>query len=160
MLIFSRHSSLNTRLGLSVLTVSAFLLVSSPVKADYGLKESAPMQFEEMPPMDGANMQYLVEKMNQMQACVSELDPQAMHEAEVSVTQAYNEITALCHKDKRDLAQQHALQFAEEMQSSETLKKIEECTLPLRGLLPTMPFMGQSAETLAKQNICDIIEKP
>ncbi len=137
--------SLSSVFNLSILT----LLLASPV-----------IQAENMPPMNGANMQDMILKMNQMQTCLSAIDPEKFHEAEQAMTQAHAEITEFCQQQKRDLAQQHAIRFSKFMQQSETLIQIERCNQPMRGLLPTMPLMEQTSEILSRQNICDLMAKP
>ena len=142
----TQQASFNSILCLSLMTLAVFLM-SPQVKA------------EDMPPMDGANMHNMMLKMNQMQACLSDIDPQAFQQAEQTITQAYTEITELCQQHKPDLAQQHAIRFSKLMQQSETFNQIERCNQPMQGLMPNMPFMGQTAEILSKHNICDLLAK-
>ena len=137
--------SLSSVFNLSILT----LLLASPV-----------IQAEDMPPMDGANMQNMMHKMNQMQTCLSAIDPEKFHQAEQAMTQAHAEITEFCQQQKRDLAQQHAIRFSKFMQQSETLNQIQRCNQPMRGLLPNIPIMEQTTDMLSKHNICDVMTNP
>lgn len=138
------HLSLSSVIRLTIVT----LLLTSPA-----------IQAEEMPPMDSANMQNMMHKMNQMQTCLSAIDPEKFHQAEQAMTQAHSEITEFCQQQKRDLAQQQAIRFSRFMQQSETLNQIAICSQPMHGLLPSMPLMRQASE-ISKENICDVIGTP
>ncbi len=139
------HPLLSSVFNLSVLTL---LLVSPGIQA------------EEMPPMNSANMQNMILKMNQMQSCISVINPKKFHQAEQAMIQTQTEITQLCQNQQRDLAQQQAIRFFNFMQQSETLNQIAQCSQPMRGFLPSMPLMEQNTERLAKQNICDALSPP
>lgn len=137
--------SLSSAFNLSLLS---FLLASPVIQAD------------EMPPMDSANMQNMMLKMNQMQACLSNIDPEAFHRAEQAMYQAHATITDLCQQQKRGLAQQEAIRFSQFIQQSKTIHKIDLCSQPMYGLVPSMPLMRQASNILSKQNICDVMAKP
>ncbi len=140
-----RRLPLSSVFNLSILTL---LLVSPTIQA------------AEMPPMDSANMQDMMLKMNQMQSCLSAIDPEKFDQAEQAMTQAQNEITQSCQQQKRDLAQQQAIRFYKFLQQSETLDQIALCSQPMHSFLPSMPLMEQNTESLAKQNICDTMSNP
>ena len=139
------HFYLSSAFNLSIL----ILLLVSPTT-----------QAVNMPPVDTTKMQNIMLKMNQMQNCLSAIDPEKFNQAEQAMIQAHVTITRFCQQKKRDLAQQEAIRFTQFLQQSETLKEIERCNQPMRGVRPSMPLMEQTSAILAKQNICDIMSPP
>ncbi len=147
-----QNTYLNSTHYLSLTTLAALLLsifISPPLKAEVV-----------MPPMDGVYMQNMMIKMNQMQDCLSDIDPEKYHQAEQAMYQAHAEISTFCQTHQQVLAQQEAIRFSKLLQESETLTQIKRCSQPMRGLMPTMPLMGQTSDILSKQNICDVMTKP
>ncbi|WP_019556129.1 hypothetical protein [Thiomicrorhabdus arctica] len=139
------HFYLSSAFNLSIL----ILLLVSPTT-----------QAVNMPPVDTTKMQNIMLKMNQMQNCLSAIDPEKFNQAEQAMIQAHVKITRFCQQKKRDLAQQEAIRFTQFLQQSETLNEIERCNQPMRGVRPSMPLMEQTSAILAKQNICDIMSPP
>ena len=67
-----------------------------------------------------------------------------------------SEIKSLCAAGKRDAAQQEALAFAMEMNNNPDIRKMRECGEKMRGMMPPMPYLEQSAASeTSDRHVCD-----
>lgn len=104
-------------------------------------------EFPGMPQMD-------MQKIQQMQQCMEQIDQQQLKAIEKQQQQFDREIRALCKSGKRDQAQQKAIAYARQMMNNPAIKAMQKCGEIARGMMPEMPVMQMEKE-LESQHVCD-----
>lgn len=102
------------------------------------------------PGMNGVDMQ----KLQEMQTCMSKVDQGQMKALEQRQKQFDAEMKALCASGKRDAAQKKAMLYGKEMMNNPTIKMVRKCSEIAKGMMPEMPFMKQEGES-ANDHVCD-----
>lgn len=103
-----------------------------------------------------AQNQALMEKMQQMQACISNIDQAELKQIEARAQAFEAEIKALCQADKRDAALRKAMAFSVEVSNAKAVKQMRECTEGMEALMPRMPFEVPELEDEGfSDHICD-----
>lgn len=116
------------------------LLLLSPVAA-------VAQDFPAMPQMD-------MQKLQQMQECMQQVDQKQLKAIENQQQQFDTEIRALCKSGKRDQAQQKAIAYAKKIMNNPAIKAMQKCGDIVRGMMPEMPVMQMEKE-LESQHVCD-----
>ncbi len=96
----------------------------------------------------------MMQKMQQMAACMEQIDQSALQALEQKTNQMDKELAALCASGKRDDAQQLAISFAQEVAKSSSLQEIKRCAemMKVAGMpAPKVP----DAEDYSKHHVCD-----
>jgi hypothetical protein len=106
--------------------------------------------------MSEADMQKMMQQMQQAQSCMAGIDQSELTKFEQRANQLDASIKALCASGKRDQAQQEAIAFGREVSSSPAMQKMQECGKMMEGAMPGMPgvrdYAGDEGES---QHICD-----
>lgn len=96
-----------------------------------------------------------MQKLQQMQQCIENIDQSQLQEIEKQQQQFDTEIRALCKSGKRDQAQQKAIAYAKQMMNNPAIKAMQKCGEIARGMMPEMPVMQMENE-LESQHVCDV----
>lgn len=138
------------RLALIVLLVAA-----APLRA----QQPTPQQLQEILQQVQQNpehFQRLMQQANEMQACLSQLDPATMDRLRVRGEEMVADIRALCVAGDRDMAASRALQYAQEMAASPDLRAVEACGSMASQMMADLPFATpDAAEGEGPTHVCD-----
>jgi hypothetical protein len=93
--------------------------------------------------MSEQGMQNMMESMQEMQTCMQGIDQSRMDALEQRAKEMEAEVNSLCAKGRRDAAQIRAMTFSREMASDPDVQKMRKCGDGMKGMMPTMPMMGQ-----------------
>jgi len=111
--------------------------------------------FAQPPELNQQQMQQLMQQAQQMQACMSRIDQQALM-AWSEKAQAVNaEIKSLCKTGQQNKALDVAIDFGRAMTKDENLKIARECGEMARGMIPDMQY-PTSKEEAKERHICDM----
>ncbi|HHJ38980.1 MAG: hypothetical protein AXA67_10885 [Methylothermaceae bacteria B42] len=105
------------------------------------------------PGMTEQDMQRMMENAQKMQECMQGIDQAAIEPIEAKSREFEQKVKALCLAGKRDEAQKLAIQFGREMAANETVKKIQQCSKIMQGMMPRMNV--PSPQELKEHHICD-----
>ena len=106
--------------------------------------------------MSEADMQKMMQGMQEAQACMQGLDQARLDAFSQRAEKIESDIKALCAKGDRDAAEKKGLAFAREMNTDPDIKKMRECGEKMRGMMPVMPFMGETySQDQSGRHICD-----
>lgn len=95
-----------------------------------------------------------MQKLQQMQQCMENIDQSQLQEIENQQQQYDTEVRGLCNSGKRDQAQQKAIAYARQMMNNPAIKAMQKCGEIARGMMPEMPVMQMEKE-LESQHVCD-----
>ena len=106
--------------------------------------------------MSQADMQNMMQKAQEMQLCMQDVDQAKMQDVEQQAHKVEAEVKSLCSSGKRDEAQQEATAFSQELMSNPDIQKIVECGKKMSGMLPKLPYMDQADKSGdSVQHVCD-----
>lgn len=105
--------------------------------------------------MSQQDMEKMMQGMNKMQECMKKVDQSALEKMKVRSEEFQDEVKALCSANKRDQAQDKALEFAKEMMQSKDMKQMQQCAKMAEGMMKTMPF-NPEVEDYENKHVCDI----
>ena len=104
--------------------------------------------------MNEQDMQKLTQQMQQLQACMQNVDQADLQEIQQRSVQMEAEIKTFCAEGKRDAAQQLAISFGMDMAQNPTMREMRSCGDMLKNVMPMMPLMDQDPATPA-HHVCD-----
>ena len=93
--------------------------------------------------MSEQDMQNMMESMQEMQTCMQGIDQSRMDALEQQAKEMDAEVKSLCAKGRRDAAQNRAMTFSREMANDQDVQEMRKCGDSMKGMMPTMPMMGQ-----------------
>lgn len=99
-------------------------------------------------------MQQLMQQAQQMQACMSRIDQQAMAAMTEKAQAVEAKINSLCKANKRGEALNIAIEFGRTMADDENIKMARECGEMARAIMPEIKFPTSEADA-KKHHICD-----
>lgn len=108
--------------------------------------------------MENMDMQVMMQAIQKMQACMSQVDQSELDALEARSNQMIAEVEALCKNNKRSQAQDRALSYAKEISDAEVLKEMQKCTEPMQGMMQDMVQTYSpelSIEELKNRHVCD-----
>lgn len=110
------------------------------------------------PGMNEADLQNMMQRMQQMQECMEKIDPAEMKALEQRGDEFEAELNTLCAQGKRDEAQKKAIAYGKEMMENPAIKQMKECGELTRGMLP--PDQQESFDSdfdfdFSKRHVCD-----
>ena len=104
--------------------------------------------------MNEADMQNMMQQMEQMQSCMEKVDEKELKALEKRSKQMEREVKALCNSGKRDEAQKKAIEFGQQMAKDPTMKQMAQCGEMMKPMLSEMAFtIEQKASD--DSHICD-----
>lgn len=107
--------------------------------------------------MSPESMQNMMQKAQQVQACVAKIDQGKLKELQAKSERMSQEVKNLCLAGKRDEAQKTAIGFGKEVASDTTMQQMRECGEIAKDALP---MFGDSIKTYdekeyADKHVCD-----
>jgi len=111
--------------------------------------------FAQPPELNQQQMQQLMQQAQQMQACMSQIDQQALMAWSEKAQAVNTEIKSLCKTGQQDKALDVAIDFGRTMAKDENLKIARECGEMARGMIPDMQY-PTSKEEAKERHICDM----
>ncbi len=106
------------------------------------------------PNISQEQMQQLMQQAQQVQACMANIDQQALMALSQKAQAMESEIKSLCQANKRSEAQSTAIKFGMSISQDENIKLARECGEMAQGMLPKMDF-PTSEKDLEARHICD-----
>jgi len=106
------------------------------------------------PELNQIPLQQLMQQAQQMQACMSRVDQQALMAWSEKAQVVTAELKMLCKAGHRDKALNVAIDFGRAMAKDENFKIAQECGEMARGMMPDMKF-PTSKEEVKERHVCD-----
>jgi len=103
--------------------------------------------------MGEADMQNMMQQMQQMEECMGNIDEARMEELQKRSEQVDAEIKSLCAQGKRDEAQKRAISFGREMAADPTVQQMQKCGELVQGMMPGMEYMQE--RDYSDRHVCD-----
>lgn len=104
--------------------------------------------------MNEADMQKMMEQMQQMQSCMENVDQEQLKVLEQRTEQVEAAVKSLCANGKRDEAEEKAMAFGKEIATDPVINAMSECGEMAKGMMPQMTYMDQEEEN-SDQHVCD-----
>lgn len=101
------------------------------------------------------HMQQLMQQARQMQACMAQIDQNALAALGQRAQTVEAEIKSLCQSGKRDEAMDVAVTFGREMANDDNVRIARECGEMAQKMLPDFKFPTSKAEAKSS-HICDV----
>ncbi len=102
------------------------------------------------------DMQKMMQVMQQVQECMSNIDQTKLNELQTRSEQAKQNIDALCAQGKRDKAQKQAISFGKKITSDPTVQQMRTCGKMAEGAVPMTGMVETyDEETFANRHVCD-----
>ena len=111
-------------------------------------------QLKDMGQPNEAQMNMIVDQAGKMQSCLHDLDNAELATITGNSESLMAQIQAWCAAGQRDAAQEAATAFAARVGESKALKRLDECSVGLKGLLPTLATLAQQAPDTSA-HVCD-----
>jgi len=106
---------------------------------------------QEMPAMNGQNMELMMKEMQSMQACMAKIDFNSLAGLQEKAFSVQKEIEKMCKQGQRDKAQSTAISFSNEVMSFPAVVQLKKCS---KGT--SMESMMQvSKQDFEKHHVCD-----
>ena len=106
--------------------------------------------------MNKGDMQKMMQVMQQVQECMSNIDQAKLNELQARSEKAKQNIDALCAQGKRDKAQKQALAFGKQITSDPTVQQMRTCGKMAEGAVPMTGMVETyDEETFANRHVCD-----
>ena len=105
---------------------------------------------------DQQQMQTMMQKAQEMQACMNKVDRNEMEELEKQGKQLESDVKALCTSGQRAEAQSKVIAFIEEFKNSSSMKEIQKCGEMAKEIMSGFPKMTKSSTSGDSDgHICD-----
>lgn len=104
--------------------------------------------------MNEADMQNMMQQMEQMQSCIEKVDENELKALEKRSKQMEREVKALCNSGKRDQAEKKAIEFGMEMAKDPTMKQMAQCGEMMKPMLSEMAF-AIDQKAMDDSHVCD-----
>jgi len=101
--------------------------------------------------MSEEDMQKMMQQMQEVGACMQNIDQSRLKELEKRSSRLEAEVKALCASGKRREAQAKAIAFGKEMANEPVMKAMRECTKSVKGQVPFMEQFKDSPD----HHVCD-----
>jgi len=105
--------------------------------------------------MNEQEMRQMMERMQQMQSCMQDVDQGQLRGLEQRSRQVEADIKSLCTDGKRAEAQQRAMDFGLEISQDPNLKIMRKCGEMMQGMMPALPLVDYQQKTAEGKHICD-----
>ena len=102
---------------------------------------------------EGGDMQEMMEKLQQVQSCMANIDPTKLQQLEQRSKALQSKIVGLCAAGKRKQAQSAALKLATELVQDRTMSRLKRCAEEITEELPGS-FLQALEERLNNQQVC------
>ena len=106
--------------------------------------------------MNKGDMQKMMQVMQQVQVCMSNIDQTKLNELQARSEQAKQTIDALCAQGKRYKAQKQAIAFGRKITSDPTVQQMRKCGEMAEGAVPMTGMVETYDEKkYANRHVCD-----
>ena len=106
--------------------------------------------------MDQQQMQAMMQKTQEMQTCMQNVDESEMQAFQQRAEKMGAEVKALCAAGKRAEAQNKMMSFAKELNNDDTMQTLKKCGEIMQGMMPEFAGIAQTQESDdPKSHICD-----
>ncbi|MFW5443818.1 MAG: hypothetical protein ACKE51_05885 [Methylococcaceae bacterium] len=106
--------------------------------------------------MDPEQMQAMMEKAEEMQVCMQNIDQSKMRGFEQRGKQMGAEVKALCDAGKREAAVSKAMSFSKEIAADVTIQEMKQCAEIMQGFMPDLLDIAKTFEQgNSEAHICD-----
>lgn len=105
--------------------------------------------------MDEADMERMMQRAGEMQACMEELDESALQAMQSEGEAKAAEVDALCAAGERDAAQDAAMAYAKELAQSPEVQQMRKCAAMMRDAMPAMPEPFPTVGEMNERHVCD-----
>ncbi len=143
-----------------IVALAALLAATTPLSA----QQPTPQQIREIlqqVQQNPENFQRLLRQANEMQICLSRLEPNTMERLRARGEEMVADVRALCAAGERDMAASRAMQYAQDMANSPELRAIEECGSLASQLMADLPFATpDAADGSGPAHVCDQLPSP
>lgn len=111
---------------------------------------------QNIPGGDPQKMQAMMQKAQEMQACMQNVDQTEMKAFQQRVKQIGEEVKGLCTAGKRAEALNKAMSFSKEIASDTTMQEMKKCGEIMQGFMPDFSEITQAyQDDGSKGHICD-----
>lgn len=105
---------------------------------------------------DQQQMQAMMQKAQEMQACMNNVDRTEMDELEQRGKLLEAEVKKLCASGQRSEAQSRAVDFTNEMANSSSMKELRKCGEMAKEMMSAFPKIGKTSDDDGSDiHICD-----
>jgi len=108
--------------------------------------------------MSEADMQNMVQQMQEAQACMEKIDRSELDALEKKAKKFEAEMKSLCASGKRDAAQEKAMVYMKQIVNSSAVKEAMRCGKmmagAMQGMMQNMPLMDLEKD-YSRQHVCD-----
>ncbi|NOQ76809.1 MAG: hypothetical protein GQ475_03250 [Methylococcaceae bacterium] len=106
--------------------------------------------------MNPQKMQAMMQKAQQMQVCMQNIDQVKMHEFQQRAKQMSEDVQALCSAGSRAEAMNRAMAFSDEIASNTAMQQVKKCGEIMQGVVPDLLGMAEAyQDDGSSQHICD-----
>jgi len=105
------------------------------------------------PGMSDADMQGMMQRMQEMQSCMQQVDQDRLRALEQRTEELGAEVEALCASGKRDQAQKKVISYGKEIERDPAIQTMRKCFEMMGGQMPAKPFWDD--EKFSKNHVCD-----
>lgn len=106
--------------------------------------------------MDQQQMQAMMQKAQEMQTCMQNVDESEMQAFQQRAEKMGAEVKALCAAGKRGDAQSKLISYAKELNNDTTMQTLKKCGEIMQGMMPEVSRIAQTHERDNPQShICD-----
>lgn len=108
--------------------------------------------------MSEADMQTMMQGMQEMQACMERIDQTALEQLSRDGEQMNKDIKTLCTEGRRDAAQARAMEYGRKIAKDPAMQAMAECGKKMQGVIPQMQqsMAAPTAEELENRHVCDM----
>jgi len=111
---------------------------------------------ENYPGFDAQQMQGMMQKAQEMQACMQNVDQAKMRALEAQGKQMQAEVKKLCVAGKRDQALNAAIEYSQEMEKSSAIQEMKKCGEMMEEIMPSLSdFSKDYSGDSSGAHICD-----
>ena len=104
--------------------------------------------------MSEADMQKMMQGMQEMQSCMEKVDQSAMKRLGEESKRLDGEIKSLCAAGTRDEAQKRIVEFGMKAAKDPAMKAMAECGKKTQGMTPLMPY-ADAEQDYSERHVCD-----
>lgn len=117
----------------------------------------ASLAMAQQPQLSDEQKQRLIQGFGEMQACLAEVDQQALQRLGERGKALEAEIDGLCKAGDRGKAQSRALEFSREIRDDKDVKGIKKCGEQVIALMPEIPYMKDlDQDSEDSTHVCDL----
>lgn len=117
--------------------------------------------FAQQPAFSEGDMNAMMGKMQEMQACMSKVDQKKLKELKKKGEAMHKKVKSLCDAGKKDEAQEQALEFGIKMKDDPEIAKMRECTKDMPEMMKQMQKSNVTDmdKEFTQKDICEAMKE-